>query len=90
MGQVRVELHRIALGGSIRVKIDGGEPTYLTEAELRDRLAKIPTPAEKIEEIVASLSAGRGEHRLSFDNPSPDMTSFLARNFTGAKKPVER
>lgn len=87
---VRVDLHRIAAGGSIRVIIDGGPPSYLTEAELRERLRQVARSPEEIEKIVADLSAGRGEHRLNISNPSPELAASLVESFTGAPRPAER
>src|SRR5262249_24515274 len=87
---VRVELHRIEAGGSVRSVVNGGAPTYFTETELRENLRGVPISPEDVEKILSDLSAGRGEHRLSFDNASPVFAESLILNFTGAERPVEK
>lgn len=87
---VKVLLHRIAPGGSIRVTVDGGAATYLTEKEVRERLAETGgIDATRIDSVIADLSAGRGEHALSFENPGPEIEDYFRKRWTGAPKPEE-
>jgi hypothetical protein len=87
---IRVDLHRIAAGGSIRVTVNGGQPTYLTEAEVQERLESIPALPETVEQIVANLTTERGEHALNFPGRSPETEDFLREMWTGAATPSER
>ena len=67
MPTFQVLLHRMALGGSVRVtpRVNAwSEDVVLTDAQLRKRLSLIPR--EETDKIFSNLSRGRGEHRLSF------------------------
>lgn len=90
MAITEVSLHRIAPGGSIRARINGSAASYLTEMEVRERLAKTGgIEVKQIDAVVDDLSAGRGEHVLKFENPGPEMESVLRKLWTGAAEPPE-
>ena len=90
MKNIEVALHRVAVGGSIRVVIDGGRPTYLTEREVRDRLSGQPRlDAERLEDIVRKLNTGDGEHTLRYGKPSLRHGDDLRALWAGADRPAE-
>ncbi len=67
MKHIEVALHRVAVGGSIRVVINGGRPSYLSEREVRDRLNGQPRlDAERMDDIVRNLNRNGGEHTLEW------------------------
>ncbi len=89
MKHIEVALHRVAVGGSIRVVINGGRPSYLSEPEVRDRLSRQPRlDAERLEDIVRNLNTGDREHTLRYGNPNPERGADLRTLWAGADQPA--
>ena len=90
MRHIEVALHRISVGGSIRVVVNGGRPTYLSEQEVRDRLSRQPRlDAERLDDIVRSLNTGGGEHTLRYGNPNSEYGDDLRTLWAGSDRPAE-
>ena len=90
MKHIEVALHRVAVGGSIRVVVNGGRPSYLTDREVRDRLNGQPRlDAERMDDIVRNLNRNGGEHLLRYGRPSKQHGDDIKNLWAGADQPAE-
>jgi len=90
MKHIEVALHRVAVGGSIRVVVNGGRPSYLSDREVRDRLNGQPRlDAERMDDIVRNLNRNGGEHTLRYGQPSKQHGNDIKNLWAGADQPAE-